>query len=189
MRIILASASERRKELLKSINIPFEIITSDVEEKLDETKDHYIECMNTAKMKAEAVFKKINGDVIVIGSDTIVSFDNKIYGKPKNYEDAYNMLKTFSNNTHKVITSLCLLIRKDGRTYEELTYDEGMVSVDMMTDDEIKTWIEENNVYNKAGAYAIQEGFSKFVKRIEGDFYSIVGLPIHKLYYLLKKYK
>ncbi len=189
MRIVLASTSERRKDLLSSLNIPFEVKSLNVIENLDEKKNHYIECMNTAKKKAMAVFEQEKGNVIVIGSDTIVSFNNKIYGKPKDYNDAYKMLKEFSNNTHKVITSLCLLIRKDGKEYEELTYDEGLVTIDYMTDEEINNWIESNNVYNKAGAYAIQEGFAKFVKRIEGDFYSIVGLPVHKLYYLLKKYQ
>ena len=189
MRIILASKSERRKELLKMLNIPFEIMSFDVEEKLNEDKNHYDECMNTAKEKAKAVFDKTEGDVIVIGSDTIVSFENKIYGKPKDYNDAFNMLKKFSNNSHEVISSLCLLVRKDGKEYEELTYDKCMVFVDKMTDEEINSWIMENDVYTKAGAYAIQEGFSKFVTKTEGDYYSIVGLPLHKLYYLLKKYQ
>lgn len=189
MRIILASTSLRRKELLTSLNIPFEIMSFNVEENLNENKNHYEECMITAKKKAKAVFDKIDGDVIVIGGDTIVSFNKRIYGKPKNYDDAFNMLKCFSNNSHEVISSLCLLVRKDGKIYEELTYDKGVVYVDNMTDDEIDCWIKNNNVYNKAGAYAIQEGFGKYVSKVEGDFFSIVGLPIHKLYYLLKKYQ
>ena len=127
-------------------------------------------------------------DVIVIGSDTIVVQDGKLYGKPKDYDDAVNMLKILSDNKHEVVSSLCLLIRKNGKEYEELTYDKCDVYVDKMNIDEINEWINSNDVYSKAGAYAIQEGFGKHVKRIEGDYFSIVGLPVHKLYQLLKKY-
>ena len=186
MRLVLASNSPRRKELLGSLNIPFEVISENIVEKLDETKNHYEECMNTAKNKALAVFNKIDGDVIVIGSDTIVSYNGKIYGKPKNYQDAFHMLKEFSNNKHEVISSLCLLVRKDNQVYEELTYDKCLVYVSKMTDDEIDNWINSNDVYTKAGAYAIQEGFGKYIEKIDGDFFSIVGFPLHKVYELLK---
>ena len=188
MRIILASSSARRKELMKEMNIPFEIITKNVDETF-KSKDIYYESMQIAKRKAQAVYNTIDGDVIVIGSDTIVVFNNKIYGKPKDYNDAFNMLKKFSNNTHDVITSLCLLVRKNGEEFIELTYDKCKVCVDLMTDEEINDWIMSNDVYTKAGAYAIQEGFGKYIKRIEGDYFSIVGLPINKLHNLLKKYR
>ena len=188
MKIILASTSPRRYELLKQLNIPFEVKSLNIEEKIDENKNHYEECMRLAREKALAVFKEEKEDVIVIGSDTIVSMDNKIYGKPKSYQEAYGMIKTFGNNHHEVISSLCLLIRKNNQTYEELTYDKCIVYVDMLSDDEIKKWIMENDVYTRAGAYAIQDGFGKFIKKIDGDYFSIVGFPIHKLYNLLKKY-
>ena len=189
MRIILASNSPRRKELMASLNIPFEILTENVKEDLDEKKDHYTECMNTAKNKALAVFNKIDEDVIVIGSDTIVSYKGKIYGKPKDYSDAFNMIKSLNNDKHEVISSLCLLIRKNGHVYEELTYDKCLVYVSKMTIDEIDNWIKSNDVYSKAGAYAIQEGFGKYIEKIEGDFFSIVGFPLPKVYELLKKYE
>ena len=189
MRIILASKSPRRKELLGSLNIPFEVITENTIENLDASKNHYEECMNTAKSKAQAVYKKTSGDVIVIGSDTIVSLNGKIYGKPKDYEDAFRMIKDFNNNKHEVITSLCMLIRKNNQEFEELTYDKCIVYVDKMSDEEINDWINSNDVYSKAGAYAIQEGFGKYIEKIEGDFFSIVGFPLHKVYELLKKYR
>ena len=189
MRVILASTSPRRYELLKTLNIPFEVMTKNVEEKLDENNNHYEECMKTAKAKAKAVFNDIKDDVIVIGSDTIVSFNNKIYGKPKNYKDAFNMIKEFSGNKHEVISSVSLLIRKNNKIYEELTYDKCIVYVSKMADKEIDEWINSNDVYSKAGAYAIQEGFGKYIEKIEGDFFSIVGFPLHKVYELLKKYE
>ena len=98
------------------------------------------------------------------------------------------MISTFSNNHHEVISSLCFLVRKDGKEYQELTYDKCDVYVDNMSREEIDEWIKNNDVYSKAGAYAIQEGFGKYIKKIEGDYFSIVGFPIHKVYELLKKY-
>lgn len=189
MRIVLASTSPRRKELMEYLNISFEIISKNVSESLDENNNHYEECMKTAKEKAKAVFDEIDGDVIVIGSDTIVSYKNRIYGKPKNYEDAFNMIKSFSGNKHEVISSVSILVRKNNQVYEELTYDKCTVYVSKMTDSEINEWINSNDVYSKAGAYAIQEGFGKYIEKIDGDFFSIVGFPLHKVYELLKKYE
>lgn len=187
MRIILASSSPRRKELMKELNLDFEIISKDV----DETfigNNIYEASEEVAKRKAYEVFKDTVGDVIVIGSDTVVTQDGIVYGKPKDYNEAFNMLETFSDNHHEVISSLCLLIRKNGIEYEEITYDKAVVYFDKLTQSEIVDWINNNNVYSWAGAYAIQEGFGKHVKKIDGDYFSIVGLPIHKLYNLLKKY-
>ncbi len=188
MKIILASASPRRKQILKMLNIDFDIIIGNVEEKLDEKMDHYTECMKTAKLKAESVFMQEEGDVIVIGSDTIVSRGKKIYGKPKGREDAFKMLKSLSGKSHEVISSICLMVRKNGITYSELDYDKCEVSVCKMSDDEINDWLNKSDYSSYAGAYAIQEGYAKYIEKIEGDYYSIVGLPLHKLYKLLKKY-
>lgn len=188
MRIILASSSPRRRELMKEMNLDFEVITKEVDESFSSNNSIYEQSMEIAKRKAKAVFDDIKGDVIVIGSDTIVYQDGKIYGKPKNYQDAVNMLKTFSDNKHEVISSLCLLVRKNNVYYEEMTYDKCLVFVDKMNSSEINEWINCNDVYSKAGAYAIQEGFGKYIKKIDGDYFSIVGFPIHKLYNLLKKY-
>ena len=188
MKIILASSSPRRQELMKEFNLPFEVMVKKVDETFQENIDVYHESMEISKKKAEVIFNDIEGDVIVIGSDTIVVQDGKIYGKPKDYDDAVRMLEIFSDNHHEVISSLCLLIRKNGVEYTELTYDKCDVYVDKMTREEIDDWIKSNDVYSKAGAYAIQEGFGKYIKRIDGDYFSIVGFPIHKLYELLKKY-
>ena len=188
MRVILASSSPRRKELMKEMQIPFEVVTKKVDERFYGNKSVYEECMEVAKQKAQVVFDDIKDDVIVIGSDTIVVQDGKIYGKPKDYEDAYRMINTISDNHHEVVTSLCLLIRKNGVLYEENTYSKCDVYVDKLSDEEITNWIKSNDVYSKAGAYAIQEGFGKYIKKIDGDYFSIVGFPIHKLHVLLKKY-
>ena len=189
MRIILASSSPRRNELMQKFNIPYEVITKAVDERFSGDGDIYEQSMQISKRKAEAIFNDIQDDVIVIASDTVVLYNNKIYGKPKDYDDAFRMIKDFSGHTHEVLSSLCLLIRKEGKEYVELTYDKCDVLVDEMTDEEIDEWIKSNDVYSKAGAYAIQEGFGKYIEKIDGDYFSIVGFPIHKLYKLLKKYK
>ncbi len=189
MRIILASSSPRRQELMKLLDVPFEVMTKSVDETFSGNQSIYEQSMEISERKAMAVYENIKDDVIVIGSDTVVVFNNKIYGKPKDYNDAFRMLKEFSNNTHEVLSSLCLLVRKDGREYKELTYDKCDVTIDEMEDKEIEEWINNNDVYTKAGAYAIQEGFGKYIKNVSGDYFSIVGFPVHKLYNLLKKYK
>ena len=188
MKIVLASSSPRRQELMKEFNLPFEVIVKPVDERFFGKDSIYNESMDISKRKAEAVFNEITGDVIVIGSDTIVLKEGIIYGKPKDYQDAVNMLTTFSNTKHEVISSLCLLVRKDGIEYCEKTYDKCDVYVDKLTIEEINDWINSNDVYSKAGAYAIQEGFGKYIKKIDGDYFSIVGFPINKLHNLLKKY-
>jgi septum formation protein len=188
MRVVLASSSPRRNELMKKLGVSFEVIVKETEEKYDNLKTCYEQCMDIAKAKALNVYKEIEGDVIVIGSDTIVVYQKVIYGKPKNYNEAYSMLKKFSNDKHEVISSLCILVRKDNQEYIEMTYDKCDVYVDYLSDKEINDWIEKNDVYTRAGAYAIQDGFGKYIKKIDGDYFSIVGFPLHKVYQLLKKY-
>ena len=192
MNVILASASPRRRELLRKIGIPFEVIIVPHEEKLNKRKSVHNQCIDIAYGKAKVVYDKElengNDNFIVIGSDTIVSYDKQIYGKPKNFDEAFKMIKTFSNNCHEVVTSLVLLVRKDGKEYVEKVYEKSLVYVDEISDDEIKDWIISSDPYTKAGGYAIQESFGKYITKIEGDYFTIVGFPLNKAYRLLKKY-
>lgn len=190
MNVILASSSPRRRALMKILNIPFEVIIVPHEEKLNKRKSVYNQCLDIAYQKAKIVYDKEidNDNIIVIGSDTMVVYNKKIYGKPSNYDETFNMIKDLSGTSHEVITSIVLLIRKDGREYEEKVYDVSKVYIDKMTDDEIKDWIDNSDPYSKAGGYAIQEGFAKYITRIEGDYSTIVGLPLNKVYRLLQKY-
>ena len=192
MNVILASSSPRRRELMRKIGIPFEVIIVPHEEKLNKRKSVYNQCIDIAYSKAKVVYDREienNSDnFIVIGSDTIVVYNKKIYGKPKDFNEAYDMLKTFSGNCHEVITSLVLLVRKNGKDYEEKVYEKALVYVDEMSDDEIKEWLNNSDPYSKAGGYAIQEGFGKYITKIEGDYFTIVGFPLNKAYRLLKKY-
>ena len=188
MRIILASSSPRRKELLEKLDVSFEVIIKETEEIFDRNENIYEASMDVAYQKAYAVYNDTVGDVIVIGSDTIVCYHNEILGKPKDLNEAYEMIKKISGDSHEVISSLCVLVRKNGKEYKEITYDKSTVKVDELSHDEITEWINNHDVLTRAGAYAIQDGFGKHIESINGDYFSIVGLPIHKLYNLLKKY-
>ena len=192
MNIILASSSPRRRELIRKIGIPFEVIIVPHEEKLNKRKSVYNQCIDIAYGKAKVVYDKElengNDDFIVVGSDTIVVHNKKIYGKPKSCEEAFDMLKSFSSTCHEVVTSLVLLVQKNGKYYEEKVYEKALVYVDKMSDEEIKDLIVSSDPYSKAGGYAIQEGFGKYVTKIDGDYFTVVGLPLNKTYRLLKKY-
>ncbi|MBQ8472956.1 MAG: septum formation protein Maf [Bacilli bacterium] len=187
MKIILASKSLRRQELLTKIGLNYEVVVSSSEEVVDPKLSPLDNCINISFEKAKEVKEKTKGDRIIISCDTIVVKDNKIYGKPKDKEEAFNMLKLLSNTYHDVYSCLTVIKVKDNK--EEIFKEQGIgtVYIDSMTDMEINDWIEKGNPYDKAGGYAIQEEFGKYITETKGDFYSIVGIPLNKLYNLLKK--
>ena len=182
-KVILASASPRRKELLESLNIPFEIITADIDETMDPNNSLIDEIEDLSFKKAYAVFKD-HRDAIVIGSDTMVVFNDMRLGKPKSKEDAYDMLKALSGNTHEVITAVSIISPFKSETFSNTS----RVKFYELSDKEIYDYIETNEPMDKAGAYAIQGLGSKFIKGIIGDYYAIMGLPIAELYHRLNKY-
>ena len=187
MRIILASSSPRRKELMNMLNIPYEVISYDHDEVLNKEKSVYEQCMDISYQKGKIVFDSFDEDVVVISSDTIVVFNGEIYGKPIDREDAYRMISMIQGNDHEVVSALTVFCRKNGKDTIHETYEKAIVTVDKMTDDEINSWIDTGKAFGKAGAYAIQEEFGKYIKKIDGDFYTIVGLPLNKLYNILKE--
>ena len=187
MRIILASSSPRRKELMNMLNIPYEVISYDHDEVLNKEKSVYEQCMDISYQKGKIVFDSFDEDVVVISSDTIVVFNGEIYGKPMNREAAYRMISMIQGNDHEVVSALTVFCRKNGKDTIHETYEKAIVTVDKMTDEEIKSWIDTGKAFGKAGAYAIQEEFGKYIKKIDGDFYTIVGLPLNKLYNILKE--
>ena len=169
------------------MNLKYEIVVSSKEEIKDRTLTPLENGINISLEKAMEVKRKTKGDRIIIACDTFVIKDYEIYGKPKDRKDAYNILKSLSGTTHEVLS--CLTVVKV-KGEEELIYQKQsncMVTIDSLTDEEIYDWIDNHNPYDKAGAYAIQEEFGKYVTRIEGDYYAIVGLPIHSLYKILKE--
>lgn len=188
MKIILASKSPRRKELMDLLGIDYEIIVSEIDETLEEGLSVEEQSKKLGYIKAKAVFDKTNGDRIVIGSDTMVVKNRNIFGKPKDKQDAINMLNTLKNDKHQVITSIAVLIQKDDKYDEYLDSDIADVYVSDMSDEEIEEWLNTGKAYDKAGAYAIQLEFAKFIDKIDGNYATIVGLPINKVYKILKKY-
>lgn len=175
-KIILASQSPRRQELLKDIVTDFEICPSDVEEivpcgiKAIDTAEHL------ALIKAEDVSKSHKGDV-VIGSDTVVIVDDKILTKPKDRSEAFLMLKSLSGREHKVVTG-CALVCDDKKVSFSV---ETKVSFFELSDDEINEYIDTGDCYDKAGAYGIQTQGKTLVESIDGDYYTVVGLPVARL--------
>ena len=188
MKIILASKSPRRKELLDLIKVKYEVIVSNIDEILDESLSIEEQSKKLSYEKAKTVFDKTNGDRIVIGSDTMVLKNGKIYGKPKDEKEAFDMINELKDSMHQVITGLAILVEKDGKYEEYLDYDITDVYIKELTDEEINDWIKTGNTLDKAGAYAMQEEFIKHVEKINGNYSTVIGLPIHKVYDILKKY-
>lgn len=188
MKIILASGSPRRKELLKAITKDFEVIVSNSDEAFQEGLTIEEQSKRIAYLKAKTVFDQIQGDRIVIGADTMVLKDGTIYGKPKDKQEAYQMLSNLQSAMNEVITGVSVLIEKDGIQKEYSDYDIGKVYISSMNDREIQDWIDSGKAMDKAGAYAIQEEFAKYIEKIEGSYATVVGLPIHKVYQVIKQY-
>ena len=189
MRVILASSSPRRKELLKLIIRDFETIASNADEKIQKNLEPEEQVVKLSNLKAKTVFDKTKEDRIVIGSDTIVVKDKKIYGKPKNKEDAKQMIKELlqGDRTHEILTGLSVLSEINKKKLEYNVYDRVKVYLKDMTDNEIEEWIDMGKAIDRAGAYGIQDEFCAFVEKIEGNYTSAVGLPVHKLYDIVKE--
>ena len=181
--VILASGSPRRRELLSLIVDHFDIIPADVDETIDETKPLDREIERLSYKKAEAVFHE-HPEAVVIGSDTIVTIDGKILGKPSSKEEAREMLRTLSGQIHTVITAVSILTREESETFSI----KSEVQFENLEECEIIAYVDSNEPLDKAGAYAIQGDGAKFVKAIRGDYYAIIGLPVSELYQRLKKY-
>ena len=190
MRVILASKSPRRKELLSMITTDFEVIVSASDENVQEDLKPSEKVIEIAKQKAQDIFASQEGDVVVLGSDTIVVGDNdEILGKPKDYDDAVRMLMSLSNKTHKVMTGVSIISRKNGEIEETNFCDIADVHVKELTREEIDKWLESGNAWDKAGAYAIQQEFAVHIDKLDGNYATVMGLPIHAVYDEFKRLK
>ncbi len=198
-RIILASASPRRKELLEQIGIEFEICPAKGEEVITKTLPEEV-VMELSKQKAEEIASMVLSfeenhkeittptDILVIGADTVVAHQGKILGKPKDEADAKHMLRALSGNTHSVFTGVTLvLIDKQGRCGEVVFYEKTDVTMHTMSEKEIEHYVATGEPMDKAGAYGIQGKCAIYIEKIEGDYNNVVGLPISRLYQELKK--
>ena len=178
-RIILASGSPRRQQFLKELDVDFEIQLKDIEEIYPEHLQAEEITNFLAKLKAAAFALELKEEEILITSDTIVWLNKKALGKPKDYDDAFEMLTEMSGTTHKVITSVCLKTTDK----EIVFYEETLVTFTKLSSEEIKYYLDNYKPYDKAGSYGIQEWIGLVaIKKIEGSYANVVGLPTHRLY-------
>lgn len=183
-KIILASSSPRRKEILNMIGFDFEAVPSECEETTTKTEPCDIVC-ELSRQKAYDVFRRVPDAAckIIIGADTVVAYDGKIFGKPKSRPEAQRMLKTLSGNMHSVYTGICVLC--NDRVVN--TYQKTDVYFRNMSDSEIERYVDTSEPLDKAGAYGIQGKGAVFIEKIEGDYFNVVGLPVSLLYSILKE--
>lgn len=191
-KIILASASPRRRELMAMAGYEFEIKVSHKEENYVSTEPSEI-VKELALLKAEDIAEQEielskGNNLVVIGADTVVAHAGKILGKPKSKEDAFHMIKGFQGDKHQVYTGVAVL--KYDEEGHKTVVNEAVktdVYVNTMTDEEIWKYIETDNVMDKAGSYGIQSGFAIHIEKIEGDYFNVVGLPISYIYEVMKQ--
>lgn len=192
MKIILASKSPRRKELLSQVGYTYECVVSEKEENTDAVQPSDV-VKELSQQKAEDVCAKIEKegqmeeDCLVIGADTIVAKDSEIFGKPKDTEDAKRMLSALQGREHSVWTGVTLIYLRDGKKKKKVFAEETKVHMYSMAEQEIEEYIRTKEPEDKAGAYAIQGYAAKFIKKIDGDYNNVVGLPVARIYQELKK--
>ena len=183
-KIILASQSPRRAEILRMIGMSFKVESSNIHEEINQKIKQNEIPINLSKAKAEEISHKYP-DKIIIGADTVVVFNKKIFGKPKDKNESKKMLKALSGNCHEVITGVTIMNEKLGivKTFSETT----KVFVQKIPTKQIEFYVNNYNTLDKAGSYGIQEWFSVWIKKINGCYYNVMGLPASKLYRHLVK--
>ena len=192
IKIILASNSPRRRELLSQVGLSFQVITSNIDEHTALTAPKDI-VMDLSMQKVMAVVDEYTFDndesILFIGSDTVVAKDKLVLGKPIDEKDAYNMLTIISNTYHNVYTGVSMLMFKgDKLMWQESFAEDTKVYIDELSDEAKKLYIASGDPMDKAGSYGIQGSFAAYVSRIEGDYNNVVGLPVAKLCKLLRNH-
>ncbi len=189
-KIILASASPRRRELLEQMGLEFEILPSGIEEN---PKSHvpWEMVLELSAGKAKDVFERIpegeKDSVGVLGADTVVALGDQIMGKPGSRQRAEEMLSLLQGRTHQVYTGVTLITRKEGELITVSFYERTDVTMYPMSASDIRAYVDTGEPMDKAGAYGIQGKCAVFIKEIKGDYYNVVGLPIGRLYQEMKK--
>ena len=184
-KLILASASPRRENLLKMIGFDFEVVDSQVDEQSEVYTIPEVHVLELAQKKALKVAEKIKSGLI-IGADTIVVLNNIILGKPKDAKQAKEILRQLSDRTHTVYTGFAIVEKPSGEMVSE--FEKTLVSFRKLADEEIVRYIQSGSPLDKAGGYGIQDQGALFVEKIDGCFYNVMGLPVTKLYQALGKF-
>lgn len=184
-KLVLASASPRRKELLEQIGLEFTVCASQGPEVTTRFMPDEV-VKELSYQKAKDVYNRGNRDKVVIGADTIVWFEESILGKPKNEKECFEMLKSIQGQKHYVYTGVTI-VWNDGVSTHVVSFCESTkVEIHRMSDEEINAYIATKDPLDKAGGYGIQGPFAKYVDRIEGDYNNVVGLPVARLYQEMK---
>ncbi len=193
MRLVLASSSPRRQECLRNAGFTFEVLAAHVDETVcpGESPEEHVRRLALAKAQRAASFLPTDPPAVVIGADTMVAIQDEMLGKPDSREDARRMLRLLSGKTHQVLTGLALVLTGSpeaglagGRSKVE--HETTLVHFLPLSDEEIEDYLATGEYMDKAGAYAVQGYASRFVRAIEGDYFNVVGLPISRLYRMLR---
>jgi len=184
-KLILASISPRRENLLRMIGFDFEVVNSQVDEQSEVYTIPEVHVLELAQKKALKVAEKIDGGLI-IGADTVVVLNNQILGKPKDAKQAKEILQQLSGKTHEVYTGFAIVEKPSGEMLSE--FEKTLVSFRKLADEEIDRYIQSGSPFDKAGGYGIQDQGALFVQKIDGCFYNVMGLPVTKLYQALEKF-
>src|SRR5256885_13108941 len=183
MKLILASASTRRAEILRDAGLSFTVMSSAVDEPPSSGESAHVLVDRLAAAKADLVAARATGSAIVIGADTEVTLEGHIFGKPRSSDDARHMLERLSGRTHAVLTGVALIRLPDA---ERLTFVEStLVHFAMLSADGINRYLATGEPHDKAGAYGIQGRAGRYIPRIEGCYFNVVGLPLARLHQAL----
>lgn len=186
-KIILASQSPRRRELMEQAGFEFDIVPSNMEEVITKTVPYEV-VEELAEQKAKDVYRICNdSETLVIGADTVVAIDGKILGKPGTFEEACEMLRLLSGRSHEVYTGVSFVWNGEDKVYKHTFHECTKVTFYPMSDGEIREYAASGDSMDKAGAYGIQGRCAIFIKEIQGDYNNVVGLPIARLYQELKE--
>lgn len=185
MHLLLASSSPRRKELMALLGLPYSIVVPEDEEVLDLARSPAENAAANAQRKAQWVFSRQNplDECIVVGVDTIVVQDNTVFEKPKNKTELVHMLSAYSGSAHTVISAMCVV----GKEQRVQRLSHTRVFVKPLSEQEIQAYSNTAEWKDKAGGYAIQGAFAKFITRIEGSYFNVMGLDVSMLYDVLKE--
>ena len=192
--IILASESPRRKEIMETMGIPYQVMASNVKEEVEELiPDQMVQAL--AKLKTDTIKdqvrkkSEVDKNIILIGADTMVFYEEQALGKPKDREDAARMLRMLSDQVHEVCTGVSIVIMTQDGSDKSISFAvRTKVKVNPLTEKQIQDYIATGEPMDKAGAYAIQGKFGIFIKEIEGDYYNIVGFPIAEIYAVMLRH-
>lgn len=184
-KITLASRSPRRQQILRQLGIRFDVVIREFDESYPDNLKGSEIALHIASRKASALRDELAGNEIVITADTIVWCNGKVLGKPENIDDAVAILGEISGNTHEVITAVCIVSKRK----ETLFHESTLVTFERLDAEELRFYAEKFKPYDKAGAYGIQEWIGLAgCSRIEGSYFNVVGLPVHRVYTELKKF-